>query len=115
MRDITLRRSLLSRARRAMTSVASVAEIERRLRRHANEVVARHAQRFFRAEPGGYGEGDCFLGVRVPQVRSVARELRAVEADTAGRLLDSKWHEVRLLAVILLAQRYAKAEDAERD
>jgi 3-methyladenine DNA glycosylase AlkD len=87
---------------------------EELLREHADPAVAAHAARYFRAEPGGYGEGDRFLGVRVPAIRKVARQLRDLDADAIDGLLASPWHEVRLLALIVMARRYARADDAER-
>jgi 3-methyladenine DNA glycosylase AlkD len=90
-------------------------EVERRLRAWAKQDVAKHAARFFRTEPGGYGEGDAFLGVRVPMLRRLARELRAHEVADIADLMDSKWHEIRLLAVIVLAEQYARGSDARRE
>jgi 3-methyladenine DNA glycosylase AlkD len=76
--------------------------------------VAAGSLRFFRTGPGEYGHGDRFLGVRVPVVRREARALRELGLATLEQLLGSEWHEVRLLAVILLGHRYARVS-AERD
>lgn len=64
--------------------------------------------------PGQYAEGDRFLGVRVPDVRRIAREFRALSLDGARALLASKWHEERLLALVILTMQFAKASDSER-
>jgi 3-methyladenine DNA glycosylase AlkD len=70
-------------------------------------------QRFFKTAPGEYGEGDRFLGLRVPAVRALAR--RCQLGDRALRaLLASPWHEDRLLAVVVMIRAYARADEARR-
>jgi Predicted DNA alkylation repair enzyme len=93
----------------------TLAEARRRLRATANEEIAAFLQRFFRTGPGGYGEGDRFLGVRVPVVRRIARECRALRHADVVRLLRSQWHEERLLALVILADRYGRADPDERE
>lgn len=70
-------------------------------------------QWFFKTEPGGYGEGDQFLGVRVPQVRAVCRKHRETAVAELDLLLSSDWHEHRLAAAILMAGDYPRG-DADR-
>lgn len=82
------------------------------LREHASPEDARFLQGYFKTGPGEYGEGDIFIGVRVPVVRKVARQLKAMPLPEVGKLLTSSIHEERLLAVILLTLKYPKA-DAE--
>lgn len=67
-------------------------------------------QRFFKTGPGEYGEGDRFLGLRVPQVRAVARRHRGHPLAVAVRLLGSDWHEVRLLALLLMVDAHRAAD-----
>ena len=69
--------------------------IERRLRALGDPTRAKHSLRFFRTGPGEYGEGDRFLGLTVPQIRALARELAACELDTLEQLLQSPWHEAK--------------------
>jgi 3-methyladenine DNA glycosylase AlkD len=85
------------------------------LRAQADPVRAGNLRRFFKTGPGDYGEGDRFLGLTVPQVRAVAKECREAPLEEIGRLLDSPWHEARLLAVVLLVDRYARADEDERE
>jgi len=75
-----------------------------------NPKRAVHSLRFFKTGPGQYGEGDRFLGLTVPQIRTVSREFRDLPLAEIEKLLDSRWHEVRLLAVILLANAYRRAD-----
>ena len=67
---------------------------------------AAHLSRFFKTGPGQYGEGDRFLGVVVPQTRSIAKANKAMPLDELQRLLDSPWHEARLCALLVLVYRF---------
>ena len=63
-------------------------------------------QRFFKTGPGEYGEGDRFRGLRLPVLRKVARKYRGLPLAAAVSLLQSAFHEDRLLALLLLIQHY---------
>ena len=71
--------------------------------------------RFFRTGPGEYGEGDEFLGLKVPQIRKLAREFRALPLKEVEGLLKSKWHEARLLALVILVDQFERADERMRD
>jgi 3-methyladenine DNA glycosylase AlkD len=86
----------------------------RRLREAGDPSDAIFLQGFFKTGPGQYGAGDRFLGVRVPATRAIARECADLPIDDIEKLLRDKWHEARLLALILLVNRYARAGAAER-
>jgi 3-methyladenine DNA glycosylase AlkD len=78
----------------------------------------RHAtilQRFFKTGPGEYGEGDRFRGIRVPVLRKMVRKYRQLSLTEAGQLLQSAFHEDRLLALLILIQRYYQGDFALRD
>jgi 3-methyladenine DNA glycosylase AlkD len=72
---------------------------------------AKHLPIFFQTQPGGYGEGDRFLGVRVPNIRKIARRFPNLSLEALAELLDSPYHEVRLCALIILVSRYRKSAD----
>lgn len=76
---------------------------------------ALHSLRFFKTGPGQYGEGDRFLGLTVPEMRSLARKYRELGHDDALELLASVWHEDRLVALLLLAQSYARGDEKARE
>jgi len=97
-----------------MTVRASAAAIRARLRGLANLTIAAHSARFFKSGPGEYGAGDRFLGIRVPDVRRIAREFRAAPLGAALALLRSPLHEERLLALVLLVERFERGEESER-
>ena len=88
--------------------------LRRELRAEAAADDAVHLQRFFKTGPGQYGEGDRFLGVRVPVLRRLARDYRALPADDALALLQSRWHEERLLGLLLLVAMYQRGHEADK-
>ena len=61
--------------------------------------------RFFKTSPGQYCEGDQFLGVKVPEVRLVAKEARDLPLDEIPELLKNEWHEVRLCGFLILTYK----------
>jgi 3-methyladenine DNA glycosylase AlkD len=97
-----------------VTAHASAAAIRARLRGLASLTIAAHSARFFKSGPGEYGAGDRFLGVRVPDLRRVAREFRAAPLGVALALLRSPLHEERLLALVLLVERFERGDERER-
>ena len=86
-------------------------QIDKRLRTLADPAIAEHSQRFFKTGPGEYGEGDRFRGIRVPVLRKLAREFKSLSMDETVKLLHSKWHEQRLLALLMMVNRFARADD----
>jgi 3-methyladenine DNA glycosylase AlkD len=97
-----------------VTAPASAAAIRARLRGLANLAIAKHSARFFKCGAGEYGADDRFLGVRVPEVRRVAREFRAAPLGAALAVLRSPLHEERLLALVLLVERFERGDERER-
>jgi 3-methyladenine DNA glycosylase AlkD len=93
----------------------SVARLRRRLREAARPEDARALQRFFKTGPGDYGEGDVFLGVRVPAIRALVRQADGLSVTQAQGLLRSKFHEERLLALLLLVRRFQRGDDRARE
>lgn len=70
--------------------------------------------RFFKSGPGEYGEGDQFLGVKVPDQRKVAKQFfKEIRLDELSELLKSPLHEVRLTSLIALVYRYQKTKKEE--
>jgi 3-methyladenine DNA glycosylase AlkD len=83
----------------------------------ANPAKAIILQRFFKTGPGQYGEGDVFIGVTVPQIRSLVKQFRSDSFEAIEKLMASKIHEERALGVFMLvdaAKQAAKAKDAKK-
>lgn len=93
----------------------SLAGIRRALRACADAADASFLQRFFKTGAGEYAEGDRFRGIRVPQLRRLARQYRAAPRRLVLALLRSPWHEERLLALLILVAQYRVADRAGRE
>ena len=71
-----------------------------------DEEQRKNLMRFFKTGPGEYGEGDQFLGLKVPQTREVVRHSEDLPFSEIPTLLQSRWHEVRLCGFLLLVKRF---------
>lgn len=89
-------------------------ELRRELRGYASTKKAKVLAGFFKTGRGEYGEGDVFLGVTVPQIRLVSRKFSYLSSVDLRRLLRSKIHEERLLALLILVSKFQKADGKER-
>jgi len=85
-----------------------VQEIRTRLRKLGNKQRATDSQRYFKTGPGEYGEGDIFLGIRVPELRKLAKEYQGITPAEAIQLLRSPVHEERLLALLILVRAFSR-------
>lgn len=88
------------KAKTPRTSEAS--EVRRRLRTIAEPEREKFLQGYFRTR-------ERFLGARVPAIRKLAHQYRALALAETMALLQSKVHEERLLALLILVDAYAKA------
>jgi 3-methyladenine DNA glycosylase AlkD len=95
--------------------MSEAAEASRLLRDHANPEKAAFFPRFFKTQPGQYGEGDMFLGVTVPDCRAIAKKHQTMPLADVARLLESKWHEDRLVALLILVIQYQKADESGQE
>jgi 3-methyladenine DNA glycosylase AlkD len=91
--------------------MADAEDVRKALAEAADPGDAVFLQRFFKTGPGQYGEGDVFIGVRVPATRAVVRRFRGLDLDQIDLLLDSPVHEHRLAGVLLLVAGYKKNSD----
>ena len=64
--------------------------------------------RFFKTGKGDYGEGDEFLGLKVPQTREVVKHAKDLPLEEIPTLLVNRYHEVRLCGFLLLVNRFEK-------
>ncbi|MBT3225202.1 MAG: DNA alkylation repair protein [Calditrichaeota bacterium] len=89
-------------------------DISRNLVELGNSTVAEHSQRFFKTGKGEYGEGDKFLGIRVPIIRKQVKKYKDISLEIISNLLKSSYHEVRLFAVLMLVRKFSNGDDREK-
>jgi 3-methyladenine DNA glycosylase AlkD len=89
----------------------SLQEIRARLRKLGDKERAKNSQWFFKTGPGEYGEGDRFLGIKVPDLRKLAKEYQAIPLTEVTQMLHSPIHEERLLALLILVSSFAKGDE----
>lgn len=89
-------------------------QVLERLRAMGSPEAAVFAARYFKTGPGQYGEGDVFLGIRVGPLRQLARELKELPEAEVLTLLRSKFHEARLLALLILTRTATRGDSATR-
>ena len=89
-------------------------EIKSDLSQLRNPEKARILSRFFKTAKGQYGEGDIFLGIPVPEQRKVAKKYSNLPLNDLQELLSSEVHEHRLTALLILVNKYNKADSASK-
>ena len=93
----------------------SLRELQKELRKYSNKENAKILQRFFKTGPGEYGEGDIFIGVKVPQIRTVVKKYSGLSSKETTKLLKSRFHEERLTALLILVSKFAKGDEVEKE
>lgn len=81
----------------------------------ANDEYAATMQWFFKTGPGEYGEGDVFIGLKMPVIRAAAKPYRELPFDEIAELLANEIHEYRMAACVILserAKRHAKRRES---
>lgn len=92
----------------------TAADVERELDQYENPADAAFLQRFFKTGKGEYGEGDIFIGLRVPQTRKIAKQFNDLTIPEIEKLLESPIHEHRLAALIIMTNQAKNADDSGR-
>jgi len=92
-----------------------VHKIKMKLQQLSSPEKAKVLQRFFKTGPGEYGEGDVFIGVKVPDLRKVAKDFRGIAIKDVIILLESAVHEERLLALLILVRKYVKGNETAKE
>ncbi len=86
-------------------------DLQNELQSLANPAQAKVLQRFFKTDLGQYGEGDVFLGIKVPIQRQIAKKYSQLNFQEITTLLGSKIHEYRLIALFILIGQYDTGDD----
>lgn len=93
----------------------SLQNLKKELRALADPRQAKVLMGFFKTGPGQYGEGDRFIGIKVPVQRTIAKKYRDLPLGSVEKLLESPIHEERLVSLLILIEKYNRADDAERN
>jgi 3-methyladenine DNA glycosylase AlkD len=88
-----------------------LADLKKDLLSYSTKKRAESNAWFFKTGKGQYGEGDQFLGVTVPHARKVAKKYKELSLKDINTLLQSVWHEERLLSLFILVHQFQKADE----
>ncbi|MDP3964258.1 MAG: DNA alkylation repair protein [bacterium] len=94
--------------------VSELSKIKKELQSLSSQKQAKIAAWFFKTGPGDYGEGDQFIGIKVPVQRQAARRFKALPLKDVEKLLQSKIHEHRLTALFILDIQFREGALAEK-
>lgn len=89
-------------------------QIRQELEQYIDPVKREYLPYFFKTGKGQYGEGDKFLGIVVPNIRTVAKLHKDEPFEVMAELLQSEWHECRLCALLMLVERFKKSDEKGR-
>jgi len=92
--------------------MSSVSQLKKELKEISSPKQAKILQRFFKTGRGEYGEGDIFLGVKVPAQRKIADKFQELSLEDLEKLLNSKIHEHRMTTLFILIEQYKKANES---
>jgi len=84
------------------------------LKNIADSEKAKNLRWFFKTGKGEYGEGDQFLGITVPKLREISKKYQGLKLNDLQKLLESKIHEHRLSALMVLRFKYENKKTDER-
>ena len=84
---------------------------KRALRQFGSPERAVGVARFFKSGKGEYGEGDVFIGCTVPECRLVAKEFRALPTAEVDKLITSRIHEERVVALMIMGSQFERSKD----
>lgn len=89
----------------------TVKNIQRKLQRLGSRKTANVLRSFFKTGPGEYGEGDVFIGVRVPELKKLVKEYPDITIKEVMQLLSSTIHEERFFALLMLVSKFSKGNE----
>ena len=89
----------------------TIRDIGKKLQQLGSEEKAKVLRKFFKTGPGEYSEGDVFIGVGVPELRKLVKEYPDVTIKESVQLLRSLIHEERMLALLILIDKYSKGNE----
>lgn len=91
-----------------------LSSLKKELTDNIDKKQAENLQRFFKTGKGEYGEGDIFLGIKVPIMKNISKKYINMGFSDTQELLKSRYHEERMVALNILVNKFKKAEEKER-
>jgi len=92
-----------------------IKKILKHMRSLGDPIIAEHSKRFFKTGDGEYGEGDKFLGIRVPVIRKLINQYQEISIDEFKIILESEYHEERLFALLMLVKMFEKGSEKKKN
>lgn len=89
--------------------------VEQALKKLGTKKKAESSAWFFKTGVGQYGYGDVFIGVTVPEQRKIAKQYFDLPFEQVSKLLESKYHECRLTALLILVHQYKEGDERTRE
>jgi 3-methyladenine DNA glycosylase AlkD len=111
---VCMSRKKIVKVRDGVRAPASAANLAQALTSAANPAQAAILQRFFKTGPGQYGEGDLFIGLKVPVIRGLLRQLGPLPPREALALVRSPIHELRLAGLLLWVRAFEEGDAPTR-
>lgn len=90
-------------------------ELRKTVKEKSNKELGKFLQRFFKTGKGEYAEGDIFAGIKVPVSRKIAMQHLDLSLKDLQKLLKSKIHEQRLIALLILVEKYKKSDEKNKE
>lgn len=91
-----------------------ISQLKKELKSLGSPEKAKNSAWFFKTGPGQYGEGDVFIGITVPEQRRVSKKYLDLDLVDIQTLLEDKFHECRLVGLLILVAQFEKAEEKNR-
>ena len=90
-------------------------ELKQTVKNHSNKEQGIFLQRFFKTGKGEYGEGDVFAGIKVPVSRKIANRFKDLSFSDLQKIIKSKIHEERLIALFILVAKYKNTGEEQKE
>jgi len=90
-------------------------KLKKEIEKYSKKDRAKSNEWFFKTGKGEYGEGDKFLGLTMGEQRAMAKKYKEISFSQIKKLLDSKFHEERMIGLLILVYRYEDKSSTEKD
>ena len=89
-------------------------QIVKEVKKFSDPEKPKKLYKFFKAFPGGYGEGDKFYGISMPNLRNIARDYKNLDLEELQKLFENEYHEIRMLGLIILIKQFELKKNIDR-